>query len=208
MALITIQFGSRASSSTLNNNFRYLAELIQSQIQSLTAIVNNSKSSMEAITASLETTLYKIGEPKISLVNTLQNNEIWLEGAEVRQSDYPNLYALWGNTYGTASQAGCFKLPDFRNRALWGSNGFGYINAGLPNITGRFDTTNAGVPFSGHSGVFYADGGYWMFANQNQDGWKSSGGVAFNASRSNALFGSSNTVQPPAIKIRVKTRYA
>ena len=59
---------------------------------------------------SLETTLYKIGEPKISLVNTLQSNEIWLEGAEVKQSDYPNLYALWGNTYGTAAQAGYFKL--------------------------------------------------------------------------------------------------
>ena len=204
MSLITIQFGSRASSSTLNNNFRYLAELIQSQIQSLTAIVNNSKSSLEAIVASFETSVYKIGEPKISLTNTLQDNEIWLEGAEVLQTDYPNLYALWNNTYGTASQAGYFKLPDFRNRALWGGTNFGYLSAGLPNITGtvHFGATNGG---SG-GGAFYAAYNAGV-GDGDGDGRVYNPVIGFNASRSSSIYGNSDTVQPPAIIIRVKTRY-
>ena len=203
MALITIQFGSRASSSTLNNNFRYLAELIQSQIQSLTAIVNNSKSSMEAITASLETTLYKIGEPKISLVNTLQNNEIWLEGAEVLQTDYPNLYAVYGDTYGTATQTGYFKLPDFRNRTLWGSSDFGYLTAGLPNAVATL--TFGGYGSLTGTGAFKTRSGSTGYNASPQSNASGKATIDFSLANSNSIFGSSDTVRPPSIKIRVKT---
>lgn len=42
----------------------------------------------------------------------------WLvcDGSEVLQADYPDLYAVIGDTYGAASD-GYFKLPDFRRRS-------------------------------------------------------------------------------------------
>lgn len=46
----------------------------------------------------------------------------WLEcdGSEVSQSALPDLYAVIGNTYGSAS-SGNFRLPDLRGRTLAGS---------------------------------------------------------------------------------------
>ena len=94
-------------------------------------------------------------------------------------------------------------MPDFRNRALWGSNSFGYIVAGLPNITGEFHSLPARNGNAGASGCFTvtSNGSYAA------DGAVDSRRVDFNASLSNNIYGKSTTVQPPAIKVRVKTRY-
>ena len=78
-----------------------------------------------------------IGDPIITLSNTLGDNEIWLEGGTVSRTSYAELFAIYGTTYGAGDGSTTFVLPDFRNRAIWGSNSFGYIAAGLPNITGK-----------------------------------------------------------------------
>ena len=133
------------------------------------------------------------------------------DGYSLAISDYPDLYRVVGTRFNQAGGgAGTFRIPNYNITGKFlqpGADAGAQISAGLPNITGRFDTTNAGVPFSGHSGAFYADGGYYMFANQNQDGWKNSGGVAFNASRSNSIYGSSNTVQPSSQLVHVCIKY-
>ena len=47
-----------------------------------------------------------------------------------------------------------------------------------------------------------------QFESQGQgDGTGNTYNVLFNASRSNSIYGTSNTVQPPAIKVRVYARY-
>lgn len=204
MALITIGQGSQASSRTLNDNFTYLEELIQSQVQSLTTLVNTSITSLEALVAASESSIYAIGEPRISLSNILKTNEIWLEGATVSQTDYANLYAIYGNTYGTAT-TGNFVLPDFRNRALWGGAEFGYLTAGLPNATGTL--TFGGYGSLSGTGTFKTRSGstgYYANSTSTANGKQT---IDFGLSRSNAIFGSSETVQPPSIIIRVKTRY-
>lgn len=153
----------------------------------------------------INTTVKQIGEPVITLSNTLQDNEVWLEGAVVSRTAYAKLFAIYGTTYGAGDGSTTFKLPDFRNRAIWGANSFGYLPAGLPNITGFIDemcTYSSSAP----SGAFY---------QTKSDTWKKSGrdqtlyekDVYFDASRSSAIYGASSTVQPPAIKVRVKTRY-
>jgi len=77
-----------------------------------------------------------------------------------------------------------------------------YIAAGLPNFTGR--TTAAATGFWSstsspeYTGVFFKDGtkgGYLSGANGSGDI------LGVDASRSNSIYGASDTIQPPAVKI-------
>lgn len=143
--------------------------------------------------------MYEIGLPQPTLSNTLLSNEIWLEGQEVSRTNYANLFAIYGTTYGAGDGSTTFNLPDFRNRVIWGATSFGYINAGLPNITGTF--TNCDDDYA--TGAFYV-------TDQTvgtDDGSRPQRVYGFDASRSSAVYGGSTTVQPPAIKCRIKTRF-
>lgn len=164
---------------------------------------------------------YEIGLPQPTFSNTLLPNEIWLEGQAVSRTSYAKLFAIYGTTYGSGNGSTTFNLPDCRNRVLWGASDFGYISAGLPththtrgtmNITGTFFGEN--LDYYTYTGAFYKTN----IGNQNgvghldRDNYQS----GFDASRSwtgatsepdNSIYGASNTVQPPAIKCRVKTRF-
>lgn len=145
-----------------------------------------------------------IGQPIIRIDDTLYSNEVRFEGAVVSKTTYADLYKICGDKY-TRNAEGIdtdtqFCLPDFRNRAIWGSNGFGYLSAGLPNITGV-----AGVILGrDQNGAFYSDKDQTL--NVGTGGWVS-GMVHFNASRSSSIYGGSDTVQPPAIKVRVVAKF-
>lgn len=145
-----------------------------------------------------------IGKPQLSLDNALPTNCIWLEGATVSRTTYANLFNLWGTTYGTGDGSTTFGLPDARNRALWGASNFGYLNAGLPEIYGYLGDVISSIS-SGASGAFnwWNTGAVTGIDNQQQPLMASD----FYASRSNPIYGASNTVQPPAIKFRIYTRY-
>lgn len=143
--------------------------------------------------------MYEIGLPQPTFSNTLLSNEIWLEGQEVSRTTYANLFTIYGTTYGEGDGINTFNLPDCRNRVMWGASSFGYITPGLPNITGTFTNTDDK----------YATGAFYVI-NQTfgqDDGRNPQYVYAFDASRSNPIYGNSSTVQPPAIKCRVKTRY-
>lgn len=142
---------------------------------------------------------YEIGKPEFTLSNTLLTNEIWLEGQTVSRATFSNLFNIYGTFYGAGDGTTTFKLPDFRNRAIWGSNSFGYIEAGLPNITGTISSTDKDA-----SGSFALGGKRGSVGGgQNIETFFKT----FSASLSNPLYGKSPTVQPAAIKVRVKTRY-
>lgn len=144
----------------------------------------------------------EIGRPIPTLSNTLLENEVWLEGATVSRTEYDQLFEIYGETYGVGDGETTFKLPDFRNRAIWGASNFGYIEAGLPNITGSFRTTSG--PYNASS-----SGAFTHSISGNRHSGNESQGILYNfdASRSSSVYGKSNTVQPPAIKVRVKTRF-
>lgn len=99
-------------------------------------------------------------------------------------------------------------------KALWtgtGSNGNTTINAGLPNITGRYNHQCLMNWGSGkETGALYT-------ANVSGDNNPQSAGgtdggntqtIAFDASKSNSIYGKSNTVQPPAYVVNVWRRTA
>lgn len=205
MALINIEYGSIASSETLNNNFEFLKD----EIEAVDAKIYANSSTLESQIATLNANLLakiedidEIGVPILTLSNTLRDNEIWLEGAIVSRITYSILYSKYGTTYGEGDGSLTFGLPDFRNRALWGSDTFGYLSAALPNITGSFISL-----LSNGSNTFYENGTYWTNI-RGASGSYNFRYMYFDASRGSSIYQSGcSTVQPPAIKVRVKTRY-
>lgn len=149
---------------------------------------------------------YEIGLPQPTLSNNLYPNEIWLEGQTVSRTTYTNLFAIYGTTYGAGNGTSTFKLPDFRNRVMWGASSFGYINAGLPNITGTVSAGHYSEADISSSGCFYEVSRHAPGDNGDFNE-KTNVVFGFNASRSSGIYGNSATVQPPAIKVRVKTRF-
>ena len=148
-----------------------------------------------------------IGRPIFCLNGeTLNSNEIWLEGAEVSKAAYAQLYAVYGDTYGEASSPDNFVLPDFRNRSIWGSSDatFGYQSAALPNITGSIGPrslsdksyTYSGALISTRSSAF--GGGNLTFPGYR---------FSFDASIASPIYQDGATVIPPSLKVRFKTRY-
>ena len=140
--------------------------------------------------------------PYAGPVANVPNGWLPCDGRAVSSTQYPALFANIGTTWGmeeniTENGVTYFKLPDFRNRTLWGAGDqvFGtYVAPGLPNITGSF----SGVQLqSGAKGAFYSTGGR---VSEGGDDW---GGyvVGLDASRSSAIYGASDTVQPPAAAV-------
>lgn len=93
------------------------------------------------------------------------------------------------------------------NKALWtgdGTNANTTIDAGLPNITGTFRyMQNLNNSFNA-TGVFNIDSIINM--NDANSGTTSAAQVSLDASRSNPIYGNSDTVQPPAYVVNVWRR--
>lgn len=124
------------------------------------------------------------------------------DGAAISRTTYAKLFRIIGTKYGSGNGSSTFNLPNFINRTFWGGSSSGAVlNAGLPNITGWL-APNSNIS---SSGSFYDDG------TNNSNGY---GGnvlahrkIAFDASRSNAIYGRSTTVQPPAVQTIICIKY-
>lgn len=123
------------------------------------------------------------------------NGYLLCNGASYKVADYPDLYAVIGNTYGGDTEN--FNVPNLIDKFIQGSTTSGEEKeAGLPNITGTFyHDTNVRLSLSG---AFSYTGGSSINL-QNDAANKNSGYISFDASKSNAIYGNSDTVQPPAL---------
>ena len=124
-------------------------------------------------------------------------------GAEVSRTTYVDLFNKIGTNYGAGDGSTTFNLPNTVARFLEGGMGAGtFYEAGLPNITG-----NVSVFRSSITGAFVGS------QNTNRyDGWEDSQdeyaiSTSFDASRSNSIYGASNTVQPPAMTVIYCIKY-
>lgn len=124
---------------------------------------------------------------------TLPEGYLSCNGASLLRADYPELFAAIGTIYG-AADADHFNLPAYNTSSLFlqGSTTAGTVKAaGLPNIIGTIGIDNNA----------YADGCFGAPIGQRNGGGNYSGNnhyYTFNASYSNAIYGASTTVQPPA----------
>jgi hypothetical protein len=104
-------------------------------------------------------------------------------------------------------------------RALWtgnGSNGNSTIEAGLPNITGTYDGVvyldshnGTNVPMKGAGALYTAkNSSGTMHITSSQGANRTTKVIGLDASKSNATYGNSDTVQPPAYVVNVWRRTA
>lgn len=138
-------------------------------------------------------------------------------GATVIRTDYPNLVAyannnnLWTSNpdiepwkFGVGDGNTTMILPNYLNRVLQGGDSPAVLAAGLPNITGQYYAViGGGITVNG------AFTGSWA----DSSGQTSGGGgynrvhLVVDASKSNVIYGASNTVQPPAIVLIPQIKY-
>ena len=124
-------------------------------------------------------------------------------GAAVGRATYPDLFAAIGTMYGEGDGETTFNLPNLIGRFAEGSEMPGTVKeAGLPDLTG--DITNIA---SGGSTTSITTGGFAITQrafNSVQTGGINNGHTFqtnFSASRSNPIYGASDTVQPPALTL-------
>lgn len=144
-------------------------------------------------------------------------------GATVQRADYPRLVALadrhglW--TDDTTANAGLFGrgdgvatmvLPNWTDRMvqLAGDGAGASVAAGLPNITGRVIESYAGGFYFGRNDPPFYSKSTKNFPNQmNIINGNTSSSVYMDLSKANPIYGASETVQPPAIKLIPIIRY-
>lgn len=128
-------------------------------------------------------------------------------GQEVSRFTYAKLYGVIGDTYGAGDGATTFDLPNLIDRFIEGTeSSVGQtLNAGIPNIS------------AGFTAYTYRDGSpsekmRSTISNSNQV--QTGGGddrtfVTFNldASIGSNVYGKSDTVQPPAVKMLYIIKY-
>jgi microcystin-dependent protein len=134
--------------------------------------------------------------------------EGWLkcDGSKVSRTTYSALFAKIGTKYGSGDGSETFDLPNFIDKTFWGGASSGtYKAAGLPNIKGALSNLRAVTDL--RTGAFAAS----KAQSDQYTGASAKGGYllspSFEASKSNAIYGKSATVQPPALTTIVCIKY-
>ena len=133
-------------------------------------------------------------------------------GQEVAIASFPKLYEAIGTFEGCQSEnEGMFKVPDLRGRFLEGADGNlgNRIEAGLPNIVGTVlgGAHSLNVGYGDYKGAFYNPGLKYGMSTVGNNGSTWSGSLGIKASLCSPIYGSSETVQPPAVCVNYIIKY-
>ena len=143
--------------------------------------------------------------------NTLPEGWLLCNGSAVSRETYAALYSVIGGTYGAGDGSTTFNLPNLTDRFIQGNATSGTVkSAGLPNITNnnvwssnvcgvKLDKTVATDTWAGAIGT---SGSYSSTVASDPSSARGFSPLLFDASRSNSIYGNSNTVQPPALTMR------
>jgi microcystin-dependent protein len=138
-----------------------------------------------------------------------QGSFLLCNGADVSRTTYAKLFETIGTTYGGGNGSTTFTLPNLMDKFIQGGGTAGATKAaGLPNITANVYriALNAGTIGNAGVGAFTATD---ESSNYAPDGAKAGHykSLAFDASKSNGIYGASTTVQPPAVTMRYYIKY-
>lgn len=89
------------------------------------------------------------------------STKLFCDGTEVSKEDFPDLYAIIQDTYGTPSSSAVFKLPDYRGKFLVGIGNLpnqGSVTAGTPGGTDQQSLAVANLPKHSHFTVAAVQG--------------------------------------------------
>lgn len=161
---------------------------------------------------------FRVGDIRFSLRPGDRAGYLMCSGAAVSRTTYADLFNVIGTAYGAGDGSTSFNVPDFRNKwpyvAAYSVNNTDLatmLGAGLPNITGTFQTRYAVVTAPTNNNT----NGVWKRVAQTNTANKfteqSSAGavdsISFDAGRSNSIYGQSTTVQPPSFKVYAWIKY-
>lgn len=135
--------------------------------------------------------------------------EGWLkcDGSAVSRTTYSALFAKIGTKYGSGDGSETFNLPNFINKTFWGGSSSGTVKAaGLPNISGYISYLFMGENGQKSDGALSAtlQIGNRLINAGTGSAWKQ---LNFSAKNSNAIYGKSSTVQPPALTTIICIKY-
>lgn len=100
--------------------------------------------------------------------------------------------------------AGSVRLPTLVNGTLWGADSSHVgqsLSAGLPNITGTFSGYTSKGGTTNCTGAFTSDNATVEGPTAVDNSGEGKNTTDFDASRSSSVYGKSDTVQPPAIRV-------
>ena len=140
----------------------------------------------------------------------------WLEcnGAAISRTKYARLFKKIGTKYGAGDGSTTFNLPNLHHRVLEATTTISEVaktvEAGLPDITGRFS-----VDIEGHSrfgvnsfsGAFRGISPYSVKTPQGEVIQVDATGVEIKASSVSSVHGKSNTVQNNALRLLAIVKY-
>ena len=146
-----------------------------------------------------------VGEIKWYSGSTVPSGYLTCNGAKVSRTTYSKLFAAIGTKWGTGDGSTTFTLPNLIDRVPQGATSAGtYKSAGLPDITGSAEL-GKGVSSAYGLAVTETSGAFGSLrtktptdASGTNGGANITQGLSFSASKSNAIYGASTTVQPPA----------
>lgn len=166
-----------------------------------------NKSQLDKATSEIDTTLtalmnklWSIGDIKASVKDANHNSWFLCDGQAINRVTYSELFDIIGTKFGAGDGTTTFNLPDYRGKFLRGLGGdsaadvFTTQEEGLPNITASISNM-VHIGGGGASGAMSA-------TNKGDNGMGGSGSraknmdIAFDASKSNELFGKSSHVTP------------
>lgn len=188
MALTNIEYGSVASSKVLNDNFNYLEDKIEDYSKN---IASDKASLTSLINSQISTTFTQLSTKITENIQALYPVGSMYIGTT---TDCP-LASLFG-TWEKVAEGLC--LQGATSSQVPGET----VEAGLPNIAGNFGCDDNSLD---PQGCFYHTTGS---STNVAGGGSSRNKVAFEASRSNSIFGKSTTVQPPAYLVNIWRRTA
>jgi microcystin-dependent protein len=126
------------------------------------------------------------------------------DGSAVSRTMFPDLFAAIGTTYGAGDGSTTFNVPDYNTaeRFAQGSMVAGTVKQpGLPNITGTFNADHYPQPAYA-TGAFERLDSTVTARNTSTSSGTLSDDMHFDASKSNPIYGASDTVQPNALTVR------
>lgn len=125
-------------------------------------------------------------------------------GQAVSRNTYDNLFTVIGTKYGAGDGSTTFNLPNLIERFVEGGTASGEVKeAGIPNITGSFRGSEwVGYPFTTTNGILKKDSQVYWWPPTFDDTTANKDRItlySIDASRANAVYGKSNTVQPASV---------
>lgn len=179
-------------------------------IANLSQTVDSSTSkypSNKAVSTYVESKAVPVGMMAPYAADTPPEGWLVCDGSAVSRTTYSALFAKIGTKYGSGDGSKTFNLPNFINRTFWGGSSSGTVKAaGLPNISGYISYLMMGEDGQKSDGALSAtlQAGNRLINTGTGSAWKQ---LNFSAKDSNAIYGKSSTVQPPALTTIICIKY-